>query len=308
MNNDQLNDLYTSKNSSDILKFYDHFQNTEQLITWIKNRKSSKARIYEVKGKNDIIVVIPTSDYNSKFAQNCRKNIFNGMHIIFVESGGRSDKYFNYSRNVNKGLNYALKYKPDYIIMSSDDMVKIDDISILRSELSKIKKQDPDINVIFASEDETKNHSYETIFARPKAFWKIARQIIPRKSKNMKLLLQLEKKFQIEYYPMMAESKLRFLYETSPKILHVGDFCIFSYKYIKALNGKLFDENFINGSEDYDLDLRILISKEAWCTISFKIGSEIGGTLGTNFNRHAREILNRAYFTYKIEKQGINIT
>ena len=117
MNNNELNDLYTSKSVNDILRFYDYFHSSKQLIEWMKNRESGRAKIYEVKGKNDIIIVIPTTDHNGKFAQNCSKNIFKGMHIIFVESSGLTDKYFNYARNVNKGLKYALKYKPKWVIL-----------------------------------------------------------------------------------------------------------------------------------------------------------------------------------------------
>ncbi|MHB1830404.1 MAG: hypothetical protein ACYCO0_03335, partial [Candidatus Micrarchaeaceae archaeon] len=172
MNNNELNDLYTSKSINDILRFYDYFHSRNQLIRWMKNRKPGRAKIYEAKGKTDIIIVIPTADYNGKFAQNCRKNIFKGMHIIFIESGGITDKYFNYARNVNKGLKFALKYKPKWIIVSSDDMVKVDDISILENELFNLNKNTK-LNpmILFAKGHNSKRRPEHFFLAKPRYLW-----------------------------------------------------------------------------------------------------------------------------------------
>ena len=42
---DELNKLFTSKNAEDVIKFYDHFDNAEQLIQWMKNRPSAPMKI-----------------------------------------------------------------------------------------------------------------------------------------------------------------------------------------------------------------------------------------------------------------------
>jgi len=143
---DYLNNLFTSNDSEDILRFYDYFENRDQLIKWMRERPKGNYRIVEFnKDENDIIVVIPTMDVNGKFAKTCRYEIFKGLHIIFVESG-IGNYYFNYAHNCNAGIKKALEYNPKWIIISNDDMYKIDDVEVLIKELNKIKNTEININ------------------------------------------------------------------------------------------------------------------------------------------------------------------
>lgn len=135
---EKLNSLYNSKNVEDLIKFYNNFSTREELIAWSKNRPKGRANIYTVNGKKDIVIVIPTIDRQSKCAKNCANSIFKGQQIVFVESG-KDDPYFNYARNCNIGLKYALKYNPKWIVLSNDDMRKVDDFKILTKFISRLK-------------------------------------------------------------------------------------------------------------------------------------------------------------------------
>jgi len=87
------------------------------------------------------------------------------------------------------------------------------------------------------------------------------------------------------------------------KLTNVGDFIIFSGNLIKKNNFDLYDENYINGTEDLDLSLYLKISNSRVNTIRFKIGSSFGGTIGSHTsNRSIRELLNLVYFNLKWEK------
>ena len=97
------NDEYTSHRPEDVLRFYDHFRSRDELITWMRNRPSGRAVITEVEGRKDLIVVIPTADIHGPMATRCREEVFKGQHIVFVESGGHPDKFFNMARNTNIG-------------------------------------------------------------------------------------------------------------------------------------------------------------------------------------------------------------
>ena len=129
---DELNRLFTSKNVDDVIKFYDHFDTPEQLIEWMKNRPGAPMKIYEVEGDKDIVIVIPTANHEGEFAKNCANNIFKGQQIVFVESNG---PFFNYARSCNYGLKYALRYKPSWVVISNDDITKIDPMSLLKNKL-----------------------------------------------------------------------------------------------------------------------------------------------------------------------------
>ncbi|MEM3455717.1 MAG: hypothetical protein QXT72_04095 [Candidatus Micrarchaeia archaeon] len=81
-----------------IIEFYNHFKIKYELIKWMKERPKGLSYIYEVGGNKDIIVVIPTADFNGRYAKTCRDEIFKGLHIIFVLSG-KGNYYFNYAHN-----------------------------------------------------------------------------------------------------------------------------------------------------------------------------------------------------------------
>ena len=109
---DYRNNLFTSKDPEKIIEFYNGFDNKSELIQWMNERPKGVTTIYEVEGDKNIIVVITTADYNGKYAKECRDNIFKGLHIVFVESGGREDNYFNFAHNINTGIRKAMEYNP----------------------------------------------------------------------------------------------------------------------------------------------------------------------------------------------------
>ena len=119
------NNLFTSNDPEKIIEFYNGFENRDQPVQWMKERPKGNSYIHEVEGEKDIIVVIPTLDFNGKYAVNCRENIFKGLHIIFVESGEKDDFYFNYAHNCNMGIKKAMEYNPKWVVVSNDDIHRI---------------------------------------------------------------------------------------------------------------------------------------------------------------------------------------
>ena len=83
---DYRNNYFTSNDPDKIIEFYNSFGNRDQLIQWMRERPKGIANIHEVDGDRDVIVVIPTADFNGRYAKECRENIFKGLHIIFVEN------------------------------------------------------------------------------------------------------------------------------------------------------------------------------------------------------------------------------
>ena len=134
--------LLFSKEERGILKFYSHFRSSKDLIKWMKKRPRQKFSIYEVSGNKNYIVLIPTKDHTGPYASNCLK-IYKGLHIVFLESTG---PFFSYARTINFGFKYiATKYKPKWIIISNDDMLKIDEVSKLKDQLDKLDEKKVDV-------------------------------------------------------------------------------------------------------------------------------------------------------------------
>ena len=182
---DELNRLFTSNSVEDVIKFYDHFENAEQLIEWMKNRPSAPMKIYEVEGEKDIVIVIPTANHEGELAKNCANNIFKGQQIVFVESNG---PFFNYARSCNYGLKYALKYNPKWIVLSNDD---IQEIGSLESFSQKLIDQTSDV---ISPIPNYHGHFYQSFVTKPTIFYKVMYLLNGRK-----WWLQLFSKFNIKY-------------------------------------------------------------------------------------------------------------
>lgn len=304
------NDLFTSNDPMKVVEFYSGFDNREQLIHWMKNRPKSVGHIHEIEGDRDTIMVITTADFQGKFARECREIIFKGLHVVFVESGGRADPYFNAAHNLNAGIEKALEYNPKWIVFSSDDVFKIDDVSVLVSELSKLDFKD--IGCVF-----TKPSKYHSLPARitnakfTRNFTLFLLDLARGKSKWSKFERALEEKFQIKWFLSICTNPAIFNFLTYKKkgfdFISFTDFGIFSSDYLTKCS-YLFDETFINGYEDIDFALRIKRDRIKTQIIDYKLGDYVGSTLGTGKARALRNISGLAYLNYKLENGFLEAT
>jgi len=297
---DYRNNYFLSSDPKDIIHFYEGFESRDELIEWMKERPKGSCEIKEVEGKKDIIVIIPTADFEGEYAKRCREEIFKGLHIIFVVSG-KGNNYFNYAHNCNVGINKAMEYNPKWVVLSNDDMYRVDDVSRLRESLSSINYLETD--VVFV-EPSYYYHCYKTKIGNPTLIRTIFYYLYNRHSrKRIELERQNKKKFNIKYYMTGFNFPYMLFVTEKYRLTNIGDFIIFSGNSIKKNNFYLYDENYINGTEDLDLSLYLKISNSRVNTIRFKIGSSFGGTIGSRAsNRSLRELLNLVYFNLKWEK------
>jgi len=297
---DYRNNLFTSNDPKKITEFYDGFENRDQLIEWMKERPKGASYIHEVEGDKDIIVVIPTADFNGKYARECRENIFKGLHIIFVESGGRDDFYFNYAHNCNLGIKKAMEYNPKWIVLSNDDMSKIDDVDVLVKELGKLNPEK--IDCAFAEECSDYAESNLMVLGQPRVYTLILRQLL--RHYEDKIIFKILKKYEVKNNFVGFKNKfLRSLfYKNVVSFISFSDFGIFSSAFIKNNGNILFDEIYINGFEDVDVSLIINLNHN--CDfINYKIRGIVGATLGRPSSvfhpRSIRDIVNSSYFNKK---------
>jgi hypothetical protein len=310
---DYLNNLFMSNDPKDILRFYDYFENRDQLIKWMMERPKGNYRFVEFNNdENDIIVVIPTMDVNGKFAKTCGEEIFKGLHIIFVESG-IGNYYFNYAHNCNAGIKKAMGYNPKWIILSNDDIYKIDDVKVLKNELSRIDHINYD--VVFA-----KQSDYHTIpcyiykYNLYNYFFDVLDLLLYKKyfyqlKVPLKLINNYNVKYRVRYNKNNKFQKIlkliNNLLDTKIKntdFIQMVDFVIFSSNLFKKFENFYFDETFINASEDTDLSFKIKINKIKYKIIKYQIGDFMGSSLGNDELRAMRNAIGYVYFSYKFEK------
>ena len=301
---DYHNSFFTSNDPKKIMVFYNHFKTNEELIEWMKNRPKGASYIHEVDGRKDIVVVITTADFNGKYAKTCRDEIFKGLHIIFVESGGRGDYYFNYAHNCNVGIKKALEYNPKWIIVSNDDMYKIDDINILINELKKIDEKI--IDCVFPNYSINANHSLPSKLCLLSTF---GIHLYSLRAIHSLKLASVIKNFSKKYIVSIVDTKkvptnlkLKiFVKLFSTEILpyySIGSFGIFSSNMVRKYNSNLFDTTYINAWEDVDLSVEVSKNHKV-AFINYNIGGETGGTINWNSARNLRDVINGMYFYNK---------
>lgn len=290
---DYRNNYFTSDDPNKIVEFYNGFENRDQLIQWMKDRPKGVANIHEVDGDKEIIVVIPTADFNGKYAKNCRENIFKGQHIVFVESAEIPDPYFNGAHNVNIGIKKAIEYNPKWIVFSGDDMVKIDDVKVLKEELMKLDETRYD--VVFTNPSEY--HSTLEKISAPSQLYKFYYRITSWNYGGV--LLKMYKKFTIKYLLSPISGKFSMLFKKGYVYVEIQDFGIYSSSWISKTGGDVYDETFVNAAEDTDLSLKISMGNVRTVKIDYKIGDLIGSSLGTGVQRGLRSIAGITYLNYK---------
>lgn len=297
---DYKNALFTSNNMDDIVDFYNSFKDREQLIQWMKERPKGVNHICEVEGTNEVVVVIPTANYNGKYALECKENIFKGLRMVFIESGGRDDFYFNYAHNCNLGVKKALEYDPKWVIISNDDVFRIDDLEILLDGLRKLEEDKPD--AVFVSSG-VGRHS------NPLSIVKLNRHLVSIATKVFRLLGKdsmlyrfgfFYRKFDLSYYFLPTNRHwMKCISQEVATLKNIEDFAIFSPRFLRKKGEELFDEVFLNGPEDIEVSLTLKDCRTE--SIVFSIGSYFSASLGTERPRKLRSISNRAYFNEKLE-------
>ncbi|MEM3828759.1 MAG: hypothetical protein QXP36_06060 [Conexivisphaerales archaeon] len=292
--------LFTSENPNDILKFYDTFSNRDELIQWMKERPKGRAEIIEVEGDKEIIVVIPTADFNGKYAKECRENIFKGLHIVFVESGYPKDPYFSIAHNKNVGIEKAMGYNPKWIVVSNDDMIKVDDVNILRNALNNL---DPSqIGMVFFSEGSS-YHSVNMYISRIRRLGFLLGGLGVGLIKDYTNILR---KFSVKYVLSGNSIMARLFYKKISSYIDTIAIGVYSGRLINetvSRDGYFHDESFINWGEESDVAIRSQLNGCKIEHVDFKILPMIGSTLGTGRDRFIRDLAGTIYLSSKLENE-----
>jgi len=307
---DYRNNLFISSSASAVLSFYDSFSDRAELINWMQERPKGNTTIFEIEGDKDIIVVIPTKDIEGDLAQKCKDDIFKGLHIVFVESAFPKDTYFNYAHSCNIGIEKALKYHPSWIVLSNDDMIKVDDVYVLREKLLALEKR---YKVIFTKDNANFSHNFtiRKLNMIGRLFLIFAFNLSRLIKLESLLRFSLYQKFLIYRSPFYSKPK-RFtkgsiLYKEIESYKVPGPFIIFSYEFIQSMNGRIFDEAFINGFEDTWLALNLKRDGTGVGEIDYKIKPMGGMSLGKGYLRYLREIPSLTLYNYYEDQLSKNI-
>lgn len=258
----------------------------EEVIRELK-QVSYYPELKEIQGDKYAIVVIPTKDINGEYAKTDLE-IFRGLHIIFVVNKKGT---FNYAQAVNRGVEKALSHNPKWVIISNDDMYKIDDIGKLIKEL----KASIEYDTLFFPK--SGSYSDKVAIAKPK-LQKAIRYLRGGWCREYQRIMDnLGVKYEVLNFKNKGFIYSHLIYAPKERIPHhQGSFLVINAKYIETtLNGKVFDETFYNGHEDTFLCYKFL-NNSIFKMSDFNIGNHIGKSLGTGIDRVFWELANEIYF------------
>ena len=301
--------LWRSNDVRDMITFFEHFNEIGDLISFSSSRPKAPIAMKKVNfqtlDKNrisfDNIIVVPTLDSSGPLATEFASS-FSTYPIIFVESGG---EFFNYSYSVNSGVTEALDYSPERIIISNDDVLPLRPCGALNT----IVNSQEDVDVLIPANKESRYHGEEAYFLRHDPLFSLTQFVwalrnlrgISNKLGSLFLLYHLK---QLKVVPYIPHDRLRkamlafgmFRTMASP-LLNFADFGIFRADVLRV---NRFDENFINGVEDYDMMMRLKKAGYTAKRIGFEIKSIGGATFGNRSNtRFFHDIFNSIYFSMK---------
>jgi len=308
---DYRNSLFLSNDPNKVMEFYNGFSHRDQLIQWMRERPKGVYTIHEVDGSKEVIVVIPTADFNGEYARNCRENIFKGLHIIFVESG-INNPYFNGAHNVNAGIKKAIEYNPKWIVFSGDDMLKIDGIEKLVYSLRKLNNQE--IDCVFTNPG--KYHSTEQILGMPNIIFLVSLFLGRFFSKDLGYVYKIYtvmKKFSSDIYiPRNRNGIKNFIvnhiyFYKRLAFVNILSFGVFSSNFIKKRGNRLFDNIYINEMEDTDLSISLLMERNRTVIVDYKIDEFVGASLGRGILRTLKVFTGYTYFSYKVTNGMIKL-
>lgn len=289
---DYRNNLFSSKDVNKVIEFYDGFKERSEMVEWMKERPKGASYIFEVEGNREIIVVIATVNFMGENAKECRETIYKNLRMIFVESGGKGDFYFNLAHNYNVGIKRALEYNPKWIVLSNDDVIKLDDVETLIEKLSSIDNEKYD--VVFTTP--SKYHSIPAFYSEQRVW----RRVLFTISRERRIQLEIERKFEVNFFSSPIRGYGSFFFKHGYRHLSIADFGIFSTRFIKRHRELLYDETYINSGEDVDISLEVTLDVQRLKVIDFQLGDKIGETLGKDVSRKIRDVAGNAYLNYKI--------
>jgi hypothetical protein len=204
-----------------------------------------------------------------------------------VESGGKGDFYFNYAHNCNVGIKKAMEYNPKWVVMSNDDMNKIDEPSILKENLRKLQLEKPGCDLVFAA-PVFPYISESAMVVKPRITRKLVNTILNRKGSGIGfwILQRFNVKYMLKYNFSLLDS---LFYKPIYKYTCVISFGIFSTKFLLKSKSKF--GNFFPLGDDDQISIFAVASHSKICFSNYKIRPEIGKSMGTSINRYIRNIM-----------------
>ena len=174
-----------------------------------------------------------------------------------------------------------MEYNPKWVVVSNDDMYKIDEPEVLARELRNPEIQGKDTIFTFPS----LYHSVPVKLAGPRWTYKLYKFFFTSEGR---FFLNLYKKFSVSVFLPEIGIVSSVMFKKGVRLIESGPFVIFNTNYVESVRGTAFNEDFINSNEDAYVSLNACLVRKNFALINYKIGDYISSTLSNSLQRKLR--------------------
>ncbi len=244
-------------------------------------------KIITFDGSDDIVIVVPTADITGirfkEFLISVKQHTSPVPTIVAVESSGSE---FRFSKSMNDGIRKAMDLCPEYIVLSNDD-VRFSNYWL--SRLLEAFQTGKTIAFAIPKIVDSRGNWNEGLYELPSPLefmlMKLAITFLPASVSSglatrlweLRYTFGSTKFHKLNNKPLRTSSLNGFIIDTQP-------LSVFPAKNLISLG--LFDEEYLNGLEDWDLSFRVYLSgMKSSVQLDSTVTHDISATGGRGWTR-----------------------
>lgn len=301
--------LWSSKNEVALLNALGMSNPPDGLSYLLRNKEKSNVKIvnYNTRSEANFVFVVPTANVDNKTSTDLRKQL-KELPSIFVESTGEN---FNYAHSCNTGISEALNAGYNWIIICNDDIKFQESPHNLEKFINESNKN----RVLTPDNRLSGNLKYHgetfSIFKTNPIILALVFYNIRWGFAGKRMPLDFLKNLIIRYPYLLKHFKYtigvnnnekvfaRFSQRVSSQMINFSDFGIFPSEVLTKFK---FDETFWNGTEDYDMVVRLKAANIEVNKIGLAVHSIGSATFGHSVRKNVVSLLDAIYFSHKFSE------
>ena len=289
----RMDTIFYQQSFDAVNEFFSGFSSEASIIEWMRKRRRAEPVISEIEGLDDIIAVIPGNAHTENVGSHSDGDLFGGFRKIYSGTGdGRPD----FSVCVNEGIRFALKYEPDWIVISSPNTSLYGNSREFRKAVSHAAN---DHNRILIPDPSVMKSKYMRIGRRNVLSGKL------NINRLEKWAYEIEENLSSRFGEIYIAEPMDILHRAMNRwtfsVANTSSFIVLSGKWLKSLNGHVMDETFTSSYCEVDFSIRHTRKTRnvSFIDLPYRVHKQKISRFSLPFE-HVWDLCNRIYLTHKI--------
>jgi|GEM_PF-4819586 hypothetical protein len=289
----RMDTIFYQQSFDAVSEFFSSFSSETEIIEWMRKRKKQDPVISEAEGEDDIIAVIPGNNHTEMMGSTSNKDLFTGFRKIYSGTGsGRP----NFPICVNEGIKRALKYEPEWIVISSPNTNVYGKSLDLRNAVKLASYED---NRILIPGPSPVKSRYMRIGKRNLFSGKLNINRLEKWAYGIEE--NLSSRFGDIYIAEPMDILHRAMQRWTFSVPNISSFIVLSGKWLKSIDGHVMDETFTSAYCGVDFSIRHTRRSGGinFINLPYRVRKQRTPRLSLPFE-HVWDLCNRIYLTHKI--------